>query len=489
MAVELTPRIVVIGVGGAGGNAVNNMIDAGLQGVEFMVANTDAQALTRSKAPVQIQLGVGKTSGLGAGANPDVGAESAKESAEEIKKILSGAHMCFIAAGMGGGTGTGAAPIIARIAKEQKVLTVGVVTKPFDFEGKRRMLVAEKGIVDLRAEVDTLLIIPNQNLFRIADDKTTFADAFSMADKVLYSGVRGITDLMVMPGLINLDFADVRTVMSGMGSAMMGEGEGEGENRALKAAQAAIANPLLDDVSMKGAKGVLINITGGYDMTLFEVDEAANEVRREVDVDAHIILGSTFDEKMNGRIRVSVVAAGLQQGVARSSVPVRELQAGLNTAIMNSPSPAQELGIVAQPPPVHLQMHDQQSLLQPHGMTPPPQKAMIIAPSAQAVVPPSDLRPPAPVIRARPAPEPMPEPAMDDDDDSDIFAPAPAPAPHAAATAQPQAEASKDRSFAALFGWSKRPAEEQPVARAASVDERFDDELEIPAFLRRSGNT
>jgi cell division protein FtsZ len=490
MAVELTPRIVVIGVGGAGGNAVNNMIDAGLQGVEFMVANTDAQALTRSKAPVQIQLGVGKTSGLGAGANPDVGAESAKESADEIKKILNGAHMCFIAAGMGGGTGTGAAPIIARIAKEQKVLTVGVVTKPFDFEGKRRMVVAEKGIVDLRAEVDTLLIIPNQNLFRIANDKTTFADAFSMADKVLYSGVRGITDLMVMPGLINLDFADVRTVMSGMGSAMMGEGEGEGENRALKAAQAAIANPLLDDVSMKGAKGVLINITGGYDMTLYEVDEAANEVRREVDADANIILGSTFDENMNGRIRVSVVAAGLQQGLARSSVPVRELQAGLNTAIMNSPSPAQELGIVAQPQP---------ALTEPHGMTPPPQKTMIFPPGAQPAVPPSELRPHAPVIRARPAPEPMPEPmpepampepampepAMYDEDDSDIFAPA----PYAEAPAQPQAEAPKDRSFAALFGWSKRPAEEQPVARAASVDEGFDDELEIPAFLRRSGNT
>lgn len=490
MAVELTPRIVVIGVGGAGGNAVNNMIDAGLQGVEFMVANTDAQALTRSKAPVQIQLGVGKTSGLGAGANPDVGAESAKESADEIKKILHGAHMCFIAAGMGGGTGTGAAPIIARIAKEQKVLTVGVVTKPFDFEGKRRMVVAEKGIVDLRAEVDTLLIIPNQNLFRIANDKTTFADAFSMADKVLYAGVRGITDLMVMPGLINLDFADVRTVMSGMGSAMMGEGEGEGENRALKAAQAAIANPLLDDVSMKGAKGVLINITGGYDMTLFEVDEAANEVRREVDADANIILGSTFDENMNGRIRVSVVAAGLQQGVARSPVPVRELQAGLNTAIMNSPSPAQELGIVAQPQTALPQIHNQQSLPEPHGMTPPPQKTMIFPPGAQPAVPPSDLRPQAPVIRARPVPEPvpepaMPEPAMDDEDDSDIFAPA----PYAAAPAQPQAEAPKDRSFAALFGWSKRPAEEQPVARAASVDEGFDDELEIPAFLRRSGNT
>ena len=255
--------------------------------------------------------------------------EAAKESADEIKRILHGAHMCFIAAGMGGGTGTGAAPIIARIAKEQKVLTVGVVTKPFDFEGKRRMQVAEKGIVDLRAEVDTLLIIPNQNLFRIANKDTTFADAFRMADKVLYSGVRGITDLMVMPGLINLDFADVRTVMAGMGSAMMGEGEGEGENRALKAAQAAIANPLLDDVSMKGAKGVLINITGGYDMTLFEVDEAANEVRREVDVDAHIILGSTFDEKMNGKIRVSVVAAGLQQGAARPAPqPVRELAGG-----------------------------------------------------------------------------------------------------------------------------------------------------------------
>ena len=317
MAVELTPRIVVIGVGGAGGNAVNNMIDANLQGVEFVVANTDAQALTRSKAPTQIQLGIGKTSGLGAGANPEVGAGSRQGSSPtRSRRSCNGAHMCFIAAGMGGGTGTGAAPIIARIAKEQKVLTVGVVTKPFDFEGKRRMQVAEKGIVDLRTEVDTLLIIPNQNLFRIANKDTTFADAFGMADKVLYSGVRGITDLMVMPGLINLDFADVRTVMAGMGSAMMGEGEGEGENRALKAAQAAIANPLLDDVSMKGAKGVLINITGGYDMTLFEVDEAANEVRREVDVDAHIILGSTFDEKMNGKIRVSVVAAGLQQAVA-----------------------------------------------------------------------------------------------------------------------------------------------------------------------------
>lgn len=475
MAVELTPRIVVIGVGGAGGNAVNNMIDAQLQGVEFVVANTDAQALTRSKAPTHIQLGVGKTSGLGAGANPDVGAEAAKESAEEIKKILNGAHMCFIAAGMGGGTGTGAAPIIARIAKEQKVLTVGVVTKPFDFEGKRRMQVAEKGIVDLRAEVDTLLIIPNQNLFRIANKDTTFADAFSMADKVLYSGVRGITDLMVMPGLINLDFADVRTVMAGMGSAMMGEGEGEGENRALKAAQAAIANPLLDDVSMKGAKGVLINITGGYDMTLFEVDEAANEVRREVDVDAHIILGSTFDEKMNGKIRVSVVAAGLQQGVQRvAPQPVRELQAGLNSAIMNAPSPAAELGIAAQPA----------------AFTPPAQKTVITAPAApvmqqpsQTMPPPSDLRPPAPVIRSRPIVQAEPEPAVDIFDDEPAHEPAPQP--------QHAPETPKERSFASLFGWKTKPADEQaqPLPRTAPAqEENFDDDLEIPAFLRRSGN-
>ena len=469
MAVELRPRIVVIGVGGAGGNAVNNMIEANLQGVEFVVANTDAQALVRSKAPTQIQLGIARTSGLGAGANPEVGMEAAKESSDEIKRLLNGAHMCFIAAGMGGGTGTGAAPIIARIAKEQKVLTVGVVTKPFDFEGKRRMQVAEKGIIDLRNEVDTLLIIPNQNLFRIANKDTTFADAFGMADRVLYSGVRGITDLMVMPGLINLDFADVRTVMAGMGSAMMGEGEGEGENRALKAAKAAIANPLLDDVSMKGAKGVLINITGGYDMTLFEVDEAANEVRREVDVDAHIILGSTFDEKMVGKIRVSVVAAGLQQiaGVRTIPQPVRELQAGLTTAVMNAPHPAAELGISAQPAAVVV----------------PPPAPVAVAPSvsvaiAQANVPPSDLRPPAPIIRSRPAP--MPEPESVDTYAAEV---APAPAP------QPSADNGKDRSFASLFGWKSKPADEPtaPVAKPVVDDESFDDDLEIPAFLRRSG--
>jgi cell division protein FtsZ len=478
MAVELSPRIVVIGVGGAGGNAVNNMIEANLQGVEFVVANTDAQALVRSKAPTQIQLGIGKTSGLGAGANPEVGMEAAKESADEIKKLLQGAHMCFIAAGMGGGTGTGAAPIIARIAKEQKVLTVGVVTKPFDFEGKRRMQVAEKGIVDLRNEVDTLLIIPNQNLFRIANKDTTFADAFGMADRVLYSGVRGITDLMVMPGLINLDFADVRTVMAGMGSAMMGEGEGEGENRALKAAKAAIANPLLDDVSMKGARGVLINITGGYDMTLFEVDEAANEVRREVDVDAHIILGSTFDEKMVGKIRVSVVAAGLQQvaAVRPTPQPVRELQAGLNSAIMNAPSPAAELGIVAPamtPAPVVAAPQPAPAPVAP--VTPPPVQ------QAAVNVPPSDLRPPAPIIRPRPAP--MPEPTPVETHAAPEVAPAPPPVQHHAEQ--------KERSFASLFGWKSKPADEPapvPAAKPVAGDESFDDELEIPAFLRRSGN-
>lgn len=483
MAVELTPRIVVIGVGGAGGNAVNNMIDAKLQGVEFVVANTDAQALTRSKAPTHVQLGMAKTSGLGAGANPDVGMEAAKESSDEIKKILHGAHMCFIAAGMGGGTGTGAAPIIARIAKEQKVLTVGVVTKPFDFEGKRRMQVAERGIIDLRAEVDTLLIIPNQNLFRIANKDTTFAEAFGLADKVLYSGVRGITDLMVMPGLINLDFADVRTVMAGMGSAMMGEGEGEGENRALKAAQAAIANPLLDDVSMRGAKGVLINITGGYDMTLFEVDEAANEVRREVDVDAHIILGSTFDENMNGKIRVSVVAAGLQQLPARPSQPVRELQAGLTTAVMNAPSPASTLGIVAQPPAVAAPVS--------------PAPAPLAAEPVQQVVPPSELRPAPPIIRTRPVSPPV-EAAAGPEVEPEIEEEMPVPASTAVvAAAQPVAEPApvsaepKDRSFASLFGWKNKPADEavaQPVAKATPADDSFDDDLEIPAFLRRSGN-
>jgi len=310
---ELKPRITVIGVGGAGGNAVCNMIRAKLEGVEFIVANTDAQALSGSlvEPSHKIQLGLHVTQGLGAGSKPDVGRASAEESHEEILQHLRGSNMVFITAGMGGGTGTGAAPVIARAAREEGILTVGVVTKPFHFEGTHRSRTAERGIEELQQYVDTLIIIPNQNLFRIANERTTFADAFKMADDVLYSGVRGVTDLMMMPGLINLDFADIRAVMAEMGKAMMGTGEAEGDRRALDAAEAAISNPLLDDVSMKGAKGVLINITGGYDMTLYEVDEAANRIRDEVDPEANIIFGSTFDEKLNGTIRVSVVATGI----------------------------------------------------------------------------------------------------------------------------------------------------------------------------------
>ena len=314
---ELKPRITVFGVGGAGGNAVNNMITAGLQGVDFVVANTDAQALTMSKAERIIQMGAQVTEGLGAGSQPDVGRAAAEEVIDEIRDHLSGAHMVFVTAGMGGGTGTGAAPIIAKAAQEVGILTVGVVTKPFHFEGQRRMRVAEGGIVELQKCVDTLLIIPNQNLFRVANEKTTFADAFAMADQVLYSGVACITDLMVKEGLINLDFADVRAVMREMGKAMMGTGEAEGEKRASTAAEAAISNPLIDDASMKGAKGLLISITGGRDLTLYEVDEAATRIRGEVDQDANIIVGATFDESLDGIIRVSVVATGIDNALAQ----------------------------------------------------------------------------------------------------------------------------------------------------------------------------
>jgi cell division protein FtsZ len=312
---ELKPRITVFGVGGAGGNAVNNMITAGLQGVDFVVANTDAQALTMSKAQRIIQMGTQVTQGLGAGSQPDVGAAAAQEVIDEIRDHLSGANMVFVTAGMGGGTGTGAAPVIAKTAREMGILTVGVITKPFHFEGQRRMRTAESGIAELHKVVDTLLIIPNQNLFRVANEKTTFADAFAMADQVLYSGVACITDLMVKEGLINLDFADVRAVMREMGKAMMGTGEASGDKRALTAAEAAIANPLIDDSSMKGARGLLISITGGRDLTLFEVDEAATRIREEVDQDANIIVGATFDETLDGIIRVSVVATGIEQAL------------------------------------------------------------------------------------------------------------------------------------------------------------------------------
>ncbi|MEM9840864.1 MAG: cell division protein FtsZ [Pseudomonadota bacterium] len=321
---ELKPTIVVIGVGGAGGNAVNNMINSALDGVTFVCANTDAQAVGLSKADVKIQLGTGVTQGLGAGSRPQIGEAAAEESMDDLMAALEGANMLFITAGMGGGTGTGAAPVIAKAARDLGILTVGVVTKPFAFEGARRMRIAEEGIEELSKHVDTLLIIPNQNLFRLADENTTFADAFAMADEVLHSGVKGITDLMIVPGHINLDFADVRTVMSEMGKAMMGTGEATGDNRASAAAAAAISNPLLDEMSLKGAKGVLINITGGLDMKLFEVDEAANAIRSEVDPDANIIVGSTFDQELEGMIRVSVVATGIdgQSVVAQKPAPV-----------------------------------------------------------------------------------------------------------------------------------------------------------------------
>src|SRR5262245_23596057 len=324
---EIKPRITVVGVGGAGGNAVNNMIRSNLEGVEFIVSNTDAQALAQSICDRRLQLGLNITQGLGAGSRPDIGRAAAEEVIDQMMVELDGSNMVFITGGMGGGTGTGAAPVIARAAREHGILTVGVVTKPFHFEGTHRMKIAESGIQELQQFVDTLIIIPNQNLFRVANEKTTFADAFAMADQVLHSGVRGVTDLMVMPGLINLDFADIRAVMSEMGKAMMGTGEAEGENRAIAAAEAAISNPLLDDVSMKGARGVLINITGGFAMTLFEVDEAANRIRDEVGPEANIIFGSTFDKQLDGKVRISVVATGIDAEAVTQPRPALTLVA------------------------------------------------------------------------------------------------------------------------------------------------------------------
>ncbi|WP_395645742.1 cell division protein FtsZ [Terricaulis sp.] len=429
---ELKPRILVFGVGGAGGNAVNNMIDARLQGVEFVVANTDAQALTRAKTPNRIQLGSSITEGLGAGARPEVGQAAAQESQPEILEFLEGAHMVFVAAGMGGGTGTGAAPVIARTARERGILTIAVVTKPFHFEGQRRMQLAEQGVQELRKHVDTLIVIPNQNLFRVANERTTFAEAFQLADQVLYSGVRGVTDLMVMPGLINLDFADVRTVMAEMGTAMMGTGEGEGPNRALDAAHGAIANPLLDIVSMRGARGVLINITGGFDMTLYEVDTAANEIRAEVDPNANIILGSTFDEALEGRMRVSVVATGIDdQDIIAQNTVVQPARRAAETTVTRRP---------------------------------------VVQPQAQ-----------------RPAAEPAPArvtPVEGFEEARPTFA----------------NDAEDSRKSFNLFGWmkpgssdSEPPAassEQAPAPREGDPirDPALDEELEIPAFLRRQMN-
>jgi cell division protein FtsZ len=343
---DLKPRITVIGIGGAGCNAINNMIAAGLNGVDFVVANTDAQALAVSSADHRLQLGVNLTEGLGAGSKPEIGEAAAEEAVDDIRSQITGSHMVFIAAGMGGGTGTGAAPVIARVAKELGILAVGIVTKPFHFEGARRMRTAEVGIAEMRKQVDTLIVIPNQNLFRVANEKTTFAEAFVLADQVLYSGVACIVDLIIKEGLINLDFADVRTIMSGMGSAVMGTGEASGERRATLAAEEAIANPLLDDVSLKGAKGLLLSITGGHDLTLYEVDEAASRVRQEVDTEANIIVGATFDETLGDRVRVSIVASGMvlasesgQPAMSPSELRLRASKAAAAAAVAAKPQP------------------------------------------------------------------------------------------------------------------------------------------------------
>ncbi|WP_028878833.1 cell division protein FtsZ [Terasakiella pusilla] len=359
------PRISVIGVGGAGGNAVNNMIQSQLEGVEFVVANTDAQALTQSKSDHRIQLGANLTSGLGAGSKPEIGRDAALESIDDIMQQISGSNMVFITAGMGGGTGTGAAPVIAHAAREAGILTVGVITKPFQFEGVHRMRLAEAGIEEMQKYVDTLIVIPNQNLFRIATENTTFAEAFKMADAVLHSGVRSVTDLMIRPGMINLDFSDIKTVMSEMGKAMMGTGEAEGERRAIEAAEAAISNPLLDDSSMKGAKGVLINITGGMDISLFEVDEAANRIREEVDSDANIIFGTTLDESLEGKMRVSVVSTGIDSMEARAPKP-RVLEDDVDAISTQAAPKPQTAPAAAQSAPVQTQTPAPQTTVATH---------------------------------------------------------------------------------------------------------------------------
>jgi len=432
---DLKPRITVIGVGGAGGNAVNNMISSSLEGVEFVVANTDAQALGQSLADRRIQLGISITQGLGAGARPAVGKQAAEEALPELMKALEGSNMVFVTAGMGGGTGTGAAPVIAQAARDQGILTVGVVTKPFHFEGRRRMAMADDGIIELEKFVDTLIIIPNQNLFKIANEKTTFADAFKMADDVLYSGVRGVTDLMVMPGLINLDFADIRTVMGEMGKAMMGTGEAEGPDRAKAAAEAAISNPLLEDASMKGAKGVLINITGGLDMTLLEVDEAANRIREEVDPDADIIFGSTFDAAMQGRMRVSVVATGISAAVMHQpepkylSIDKPLMQTGQPHLQRVAPRPAPSYA----PAPVAVAPA-------PMPVAPPPAPAPVeaapVAAVAMAPQPVAAVRAPEPVMMAEALPPMADEPMAHTEAELPLIQPA-APMPVAAPQPMP----------------------------------------------------
>ncbi len=498
---ELRPRITVMGVGGAGGNAVNNMIAARLEGVEFVVANTDAQALAQSRAERKIQLGHKTTEGLGAGASPDIGRAGAEESLDEIMEQLAGSHMVFITAGMGGGTGTGAAPVIARAVREMGILVVGVVTKPFAFEGDKRMRAAERGILELQQFVHTLIVIPNQNLFRVANDRTTFAQAFAMADEVLHAGVRGVTDLIVMPGLINLDFADIKSVISEMGKAMMGTGEAEGEDRAAKAADMAISNPLLDDVSMKGARGVLINITGGPDLMLFEVEQAANRIRAEVDPDANIIFGNTILDDMEGRIRVSVVATGIDAEQLRMPDKVQPLRAHIKP-LAAKPEPKPEPRIEHQRPAgytnaVHRQhetIADELGARMPERADTSPAEAMILG-GEDAPVMYEDVSALSPVVRAAPAQRIEP-----------LRAPAPQPEP--------------ERRFMGLFGRKKKdeprmePVQQRPAPRATAqpmaarpqptgeaprqpspnlADDLFpehkrDEQFEIPAFLRRQSN-
>ncbi|MFC2968654.1 cell division protein FtsZ [Acidimangrovimonas pyrenivorans] len=466
---ELKPRITVFGVGGAGGNAVNNMIEKQLQGVEFVVANTDAQALQQSNATARIQMGVKATEGLGAGARPAVGAAAAEETIEEIVDHLAGAHMCFITAGMGGGTGTGAAPIIAQAARELGVLTVGVVTKPFQFEGAKRMRQAEEGVENLQKVVDTLIIIPNQNLFRLANEKTTFTEAFAMADDVLYQGVKGVTDLMVRPGLINLDFADVRAVMDEMGKAMMGTGEATGENRAVDAAEKAIANPLLDEISLNGAKGVLINITGGYDLTLFELDEAANIIREKVDPDANIIVGSTLDTDMEGVLRVSVVATGIDATASgEMPAPRRRLAEPLPIA----EAPAAEAPAAAAPAQPVEPAASEPTLFE--GFEPQPEAPQPAPAQAADDLPPPAYRPqPAPQVAPQPAPQPAaqaPQPRVEDDAAGFV-------APRARTPGTPSPEAMARLAAAVNRSGSPRQAAPQPAAeqprQAAPEKPRF----------------
>jgi cell division protein FtsZ len=468
---ELKPRIVVFGVGGAGGNAVNNMIEAGLEGVEFVVANTDSQQLAFSKTDRRIQLGVNVTQGLGAGAHPEVGMSAAEESEPEIGEHLDGAHMVFITAGMGGGTGTGAGPIIAKCARQRGILTVGVVTKPFHFEGRHRMRLAEAGIAELQRYVDTLIVIPNQNLFRVANERTTFAEAFGLADQVLHSGVRSITDLMVLPGLINLDFADVRTVMTEMGKAMMGTGEASGEGRALMAAENAIQNPLLDEVTLKGAKAVLVNITGGLDMTLLEVDEAANAISGQVDPEANIIFGAAFDPSLDGVVRVSVVATGMD-GASMAAIEPHLLRA-------RDSEPAMAAELAPEP--------ETANDLEPVAAEAPAEAARV---AAQAGFTFGESE--AAKVQAAPAPQPVVarivDPSVAADEDEPLFAPS-----------RYADDRRQKGGWLSLFGGRRPEAPSGAPARAATsaqpAPEAFEDEedeanedLEIPSFLRRLAN-